>query len=78
MMEPYRCLKKNSIIDMMKNPENFNPLLKPCLSLNALDVIMGKRRSHRSLQRENNLLHLELSLGSDTGTHSFFFKRIQY
>jgi hypothetical protein len=50
-------------------------LLTPCLSLNALVGIMGKRRSHRSLQKRDNLLHLELFLGLDTGTYSFFNKR---
>jgi hypothetical protein len=30
-MESYWCLKKNSLIDMMKNPEKYNPALTPCL-----------------------------------------------
>jgi hypothetical protein len=30
-MESYWCLKKNSIIEMMKNPEKYNPALMPCL-----------------------------------------------
>jgi len=30
-MESYWCEKKNSIIDQMKNPENNNPALTPCL-----------------------------------------------
>jgi len=30
-MESYWCMKKNSNIELMKNPENFNPALTPCL-----------------------------------------------
>jgi hypothetical protein len=30
-MESYSCTKKNSIIEIMKNPEKFNPALTPCL-----------------------------------------------
>jgi hypothetical protein len=29
-MESYWCLKKNSIVEMMKNPEDYNPALTPC------------------------------------------------
>jgi hypothetical protein len=31
IMKSYRCLKKNSIVDLVKNPENFNPELTPCI-----------------------------------------------
>jgi len=30
-MESYLCEKKNSIVEIMKNPETFNPALTPCL-----------------------------------------------
>jgi hypothetical protein len=31
IMESYWCEKKNSIIEIMKNPGKFNPALTPCL-----------------------------------------------
>jgi hypothetical protein len=30
-MESYWCSKKNSIPAMMKDPQNYNPALTPCL-----------------------------------------------
>jgi hypothetical protein len=30
-MESYWCLKKNSIVNLIKSKEGFNPALTPCL-----------------------------------------------
>jgi len=51
-MESYWCEKKNSIVEMMKNPKNFNPVLTCASSLNATGGIMGN--VSKSAKYENN------------------------